>query len=387
MEPSRSPSPSKVIEGYLTRIHALRPNRDVDNSIPNAEIINNLYNELNNYVMKLDKKVGGVLKQHEMECLKNYKDKMYAIQKEIRQLRDKANEEENSKRKENKIKELEEHRNKLKERAEELDRLCKEQKRSLDKWKMRAEEMLDDKKFYEEQLEEAKKQQETLKLQLRNLGDGRQEETEKIFENSPPASHKASIFVTSNSPNPNYFSQVSHRLKETIGHMYSQLEAERKNLRSLKNAKTNYLLEKGELEDLFLLCVEDVKREIFARKMKASRSVTKGKKVTEKDRQVEFSEFKEIDKRKVMEVFLNSEKVRRFLYEKMFGKIAEEPITLEKNMSKSPHRILVKSRSSSKPSTSNGLLSQIFSRVQISPDNKGDNRSSSVPPDSIKKSA
>ena len=160
--------------------------------------------------------------------------------------------------------------------------------------------------------------------------------------------------------------------------MYSQLEGERKTLRLFKNAKTNFLLEKGELEDLFLLCIEDAKRDIYARKVKAERSLNKGKKLMEKDRNVDFSEFKEIDRRKVMESFLNSQKVRKFLYEKMFGKPAEQQITLERTPGRS-RPSLNKSRSSSKPSTSNGLLSHIFSKPHFSQDSKSLHRPSSVP--------
>lgn len=367
MEPSKNPSPTRTIEGFIHRINAIKLSKDIEASVPNAEVINNLYNELNSYVMKLDKRVGDVLKKHEKDCLDNYRSKMYSIQKEMRLLKDRANEEENDKRKEQKIKELEQQRNTLKEKAENLDKICKEQKRSLDSWKARSEEIADDKKFYEEQLEAAKKQQESLKQQRSSLEKNRNAEMDE--SNFEPLQSVSKIQnLNTSASNANYYAQASNRLKETIGHMYSQLEMERKNLRALKNAKTNYLLEKGELEDLFLVCIEDVKREIYARKMKASRYGSKGKKVTEKDRTVEFSEFKEIDKRKVMENFLNSEKVRRFLYEKMFEKKIEDQITLEKSSAKKSHRSLNKSRSSSKPSTSNGLLSRIFSKARYSPD-------------------
>jgi hypothetical protein len=385
MEPSKSPSPAKATDSTFNKTIGLRINKDTENPIPNADIINSHYNELNGCVMKLDKKVGEVLKQHEMECLKNYKEKMYAIQKEIRMLKDKANEEENNKRMELKLKELEHKRDQARERAEQLDKACKDQKWSLDKWKIRAEEIVDDKKFYEDQLIAAKKQQEHLKHQISSIETEKLHENDSLIETPLQISQKLSSVANSSSNNSIYFSQVTHRLKETIGHMYSQLEAERKNLRVLKNAKTNFLLEKGELEDLFLLCVEDVKREIYARKLKAGRNTNKTKKITEKDRQVEFNEFKEIDKRKVMEHFLNSEKVRFFLYEKMFGKIPEEPVTLERNQTGKSQRSLNKSRSSSKPSTSNGLLSHIFSKPHFSPETKLLHRPSSVPTELEKK--
>ena len=378
MESNLYTSKTKEIEGYLNKIQSIRLNKDFENAIPNAEIINSLYNELNNCVMSVDKKVGDALKKHEQECLKNYKDKMYEMQKEIRMLKDRANEEENNKRKALKVKELEQKRNMLKEEAEELDKTCKEQKRSLDKWKIRSEEMLDDKKFYEEQLDAARKQQASLHEQLLNSEGEKFQKDNSLIEDSPQMSEKLPMYSQSAISNTNYFAQVTHRIKETIGHMYSQLDIERKNLRSLKSAKTNFLLEKGELEDLFLMCIEDVKREIYIRKIKASKSIGSNKKITEKDRIIEFNEFKEIDKRKVMENFLNSEKVRKFLYEKMFGKTVNEEITLEKSHSRN-QMSLNKSRSSSKPSTSNGLLSHIFSKLHFSPEAKSLHRPSSVP--------
>ena len=162
--------------------------------------------------------------------------------------------------------------------------------------------------------------------------------------------------------------------------MNSRLGIEKNNLKILKNSKTNFLLEKGQLEDLFLLCIEDVKRDIYIRKIKSSKNLGNNKKLTEKDKFIEFNEYKDIDKRKVMENFLNSEKVRNFLYEKLFEKTEEEPITLEKSQNNSRnHRSLSKSRSSSKPSTSNGLLSHIFSKPNFSPDTKSLHRPSSVP--------
>ena len=376
MDITRSSNPSKIIESFQNRINGLRLNKDVENLISNADNINSLYNELNNYVMELDKTVGVVLKKHEVECLKNYKEKMYNLQKEIRLLKDKANEEENNRRKQRKISELEIKRDQLKEKAENLDKVCKEQKRSVDKWKMRAEEMVDDKKFYEEQLETALKQQETLKEQLLALES---QKSIEVPEDEIPSQQKIQIPYNAN---PNYFTQVSHRIKETIGHMYSQLEAERKNLRNLKNAKTNFMLEKGELEDLFLVCVEDVKRDILGRKLKASRNVGKARRISDKEKQIDFSEFKEIDKRKVMENFLNSEKVRKFLYDKMFGIGEESQVTLENvQFTGKSARTLNKSRSSSKPASSNGLLSHIFSKPRFSPETKSLHRPNSVPPE------
>lgn len=84
-------------------------------------------------------------------------------------------------------------------------------------------------------------------------------------------------------------------------------------MKNLRATKTNYLLEKGELEDLFLECVEEVKKDIYARKIKTARLAFRGPKNKRSitDRPVEdvsdikLEDFKEIDKRKVIELFIS----------------------------------------------------------------------------------
>lgn len=44
---------------------------------------------------------------------------------------------------------------------------------------------------------------------------------------------------------------MEKRYKETIGHIKNQLDMEKKNIKQLKTAKQNYMLEKGELEEFF----------------------------------------------------------------------------------------------------------------------------------------
>ena len=44
---------------------------------------------------------------------------------------------------------------------------------------------------------------------------------------------------------------MEKRYKETIGHIKNQLDMEKKTIKQLKNAKQNYMLEKGELEEFF----------------------------------------------------------------------------------------------------------------------------------------
>ena len=77
---------------------------------------------------------------------------MYNVQKEMRQLRDKANEEECKKRRDSKISQLEHERDWFRNEAVRLDKICKEYKRGVEKWKSRVETLEDDQGFLEQQI-------------------------------------------------------------------------------------------------------------------------------------------------------------------------------------------------------------------------------------------
>ncbi|CAG9324517.1 unnamed protein product [Blepharisma stoltei] len=396
MESSRSSSPAKLTDTFLTQFQRLKISKDNDITGANLDTINALYSDLNSCVMSLDQKVGGVLKKHELEFLNEYKERMYRIQKEMRILKEKANEAESQRRKVEKIQSLEKERDMLREKAEKLDRLCKEQKESVDTWKNKAEEMEDDRRFLEEQIIAARKQNQHLQEQLKlveehnhvnslapdpSLEENNTGQTTESVENQIWVSSEQSEFgksaisslalkksqlqlnQTSLSPSKqaDYFQQVQTRFKQIVSHLQNQLEVERKTLKNLRGAKTNFILEKGELEDIFLQCVEDGKKEILARKLKASRYQPKNKKKStlDRERDITLDEFKDIDKRKVMELFLSSEKVRKFLYDKMFSQEGEFPsqaTPATKSIQSSLSGPLPK-----KPSTTHGLHGHVFS--------------------------
>ena len=84
----------------------------------------------------------------------------------MRALKEKANEEESKRRKAEKIAALEKERDSLREKAERLDKVCKEYKKGVEKWKNKSDALEDDRKFLEEQILAAKKQNSRLQEQL-----------------------------------------------------------------------------------------------------------------------------------------------------------------------------------------------------------------------------
>jgi hypothetical protein len=53
---------------------------------------------------------------------------------------------------------------------------------------------------------------------------------------------------------------------ETIRHLKNQIDAEKKNAKSLRADKVNFMMQRNELEEFFLQCIEEVRKDIVKRK-------------------------------------------------------------------------------------------------------------------------
>ena len=114
--------------------------------------------------------------------------------------------------------------------------------------------------------------------------------------------------------------------------MKVQLENERKASRELKTEKTNFYSRRNQLEELFLNCVEETRKDIerrkavtLARNSNFSSHLHKGTKKHDESLEsaIKNEHFTASDKRKVLELLLSNENVLLFLYEKLFPR----PIT------------------------------------------------------------
>lgn len=89
--------------------------------------------------------------------------------------------------------------------------------------------------------------------------------------------------------------------------------------------QANYYSKRNQLEELFLECVEQVRRDIHRRKATCIglhgnlNGTSKKKKVLEDEEMVIKKEhFTATDKRKVLDMLLSNENVLLFIYEKLF---------------------------------------------------------------------
>eukprot|EP00930_Biecheleria_cincta_P048782 TRINITY_DN34044_c0_g1_i1.p1 TRINITY_DN34044_c0_g1~~TRINITY_DN34044_c0_g1_i1.p1 ORF type:complete len:442 (+),score=95.42 TRINITY_DN34044_c0_g1_i1:45-1328(+) len=121
------------------------------------------YQDLINLGNSLDQRMEALLKEHEKDFFLAYKTHMYTVQKEIKTLRMKADLEEAKTREDTKIKALEGELDRFMTQALRLDELCKGYKKEVDKWKAKAEALDEDRRFLEDQIKGAKRQNKILR--------------------------------------------------------------------------------------------------------------------------------------------------------------------------------------------------------------------------------
>merc|ERR1719298_337958 len=109
------------------------------------------HNKLQELADQLDDMVKKKLNEHEKDFFLAYKSHMYTVQKDFKQLKHKAEEEETKTRRDAKVQSLEKELDWFMNEALRLDELCKKYKRELDKWKGKAEALEDDRQFLENQ--------------------------------------------------------------------------------------------------------------------------------------------------------------------------------------------------------------------------------------------
>jgi hypothetical protein len=108
-------------ETFLTRGTPFNP------SFPQADAINELYCQLQSNIAVLDQRVGDILTKHEAEFISVYRNHMFIVQKEMRALKHKADDEENRRKKDEMVVKLETERDWFRNEAVKLDEVCKGQ--------------------------------------------------------------------------------------------------------------------------------------------------------------------------------------------------------------------------------------------------------------------
>jgi hypothetical protein len=341
--------------------------------------------ELRQLADSLDVKVDDLLREHERDFFLAYKTHMYSVQKEFKNLKKKADDEEERTQSDLRIRSLERELEWFMTEALRLDELCKGYKREVDRWRTRATALDEDRRFLEDQTKGAKRQNKVLRaaveraqfsahsamvatagrphtssgvsrpntqgrppladahealpprpgthlgqssrfaLQLPDVssqpGSGRTRATsagpktptsgaarERIDSQRSGrslASAMDSDFHGSGGQHPSRpssaapISEVEQRYLSTISDLKSQIAKAQAQTKMVSAARAQSYTSKGALEEFFLKCVDEARKELARKKhVKANRPKTQ--------------------QEKVLEVLLGSEDVLVFLYERLF---------------------------------------------------------------------
>lgn len=320
------------------------------------------YQGIVNLGLSIDKRMETLLKEHKKDFFLAYKTHMYTVQKEIKALRMKADQEEAKTREDTKIRALEGELDWFMTEALRLDDLCKGYQKEVGKWKAKAEALDEDRRFLEDQIKGAKRQNKILRSAAERarssaytalmttkadvaydsgpgesfaLTQPRGEVGSRPISAGHPAvgagvravmearSKTPDVQMSSiRSPSPASFSQIGlgasasafrpgtggrnvlgnkaeQRYVEAIQTLKESIAREQQTVRMLQATRANSYSKKSEMEEFFLKCIDEARKEL-SRKKHISLNREKS------------------DRAKVLEAMLNNEDVLVCLYEKLF---------------------------------------------------------------------
>lgn len=288
-----------------------------------------LHNDLQSLADDLDERVESKLNANETAFFLAYKAFMYTVQKEFKELKQKADEEETKTRRDAKTASLEKELDWFMNEALRLDELCKKYKKDLDRWKEKAEALEDDRQFLENQIKSAKRNNKSLRSAVEKaqttayaaLVSLEDNPRERAVEAVPEPSNEGTLALATSS---GLSKELESRYQETVRKLKQQLEHEQRTAAKLRASSDRQFFEPSELEEFFVGCVDKVKTDIGDRRRVSAAAQSQGlNKAKSKGYpaaapSVTLEDFTMSDRKKVVELLLSSEQVLQFLYDKLF---------------------------------------------------------------------
>lgn len=344
------------------------------------------YKKLLSVIETLDDRVSEVIQSHEKDFFSAFKHRLTRIKGEMMELKDQASKEKLKHKNEKRMIELEKERDWFRKEALKLDKMCRDHKRQLNKMKVTLENTQEDRDFFRIQLFKAKKVNKAMIIELEKYRDGKniifEEEEESVqpqlaLEAEPQREEslseifqplaikqegeEAAVMVedyeqqkdrpiasreTQRTKAGSYREEFSlqdevlqenkemkmreEMYEETIRHLRNQMDLLKKSSVKLKRDKVKFSQDKTDLEEFFLSCIEEVKKDILKRRaLSRSQSAKKviknvathsdgGSSMRRLKETGKLADFTNTDKRKVIELLLSNESILLFLYEKLF---------------------------------------------------------------------
>lgn len=343
---------------FLTSLNAERKmaqnraqkRKDLLENTEGGEVILELHQKLQALADDLDERVEGKLQANETAFFLAYKNFMYTVQKEFKELKQKADEEETKTRRDAKIQSLEKELDWFMHEALRLDELCKKHKKDLDKWKSKAEALEDDRQFLENSIKTAKRNNKSLRSAVEKAQTSAYSALVAADDTAPPPSapgrpplaalsaaaqdnlapddtRPLAIEDGARATESGLSRELEERYQSCVKKLKQQLETEQRLAAKLRAVSDRQFGEPSELEAFFVECVDQVKHDISGRRRHALEAKAQGKTKpkpgaeaprTKTPPAVSLDDFTVSDRRKVVDLLLSSEQVLQFLYDKLF---------------------------------------------------------------------
>jgi len=303
-----------------------------------GETYRDYYDKLTAKVSVLDTRIKDSLKKHEKDFLSAFKTHMFQVYQQLNELKKRTDEQELKMRRDEQLNKLQSALEWFREEAVKLGDTCQFYKKECDKWKAKAESLEDDRKFLEFQLKSAKKQIKELTGQSTHPSEVTPDPLpttqlpDLSFSRLPtradlPQTSSASFLIQLMQRIPphdqgfiqeveRFMTTQEHKFHEALRHLQNTLDLERRRMKSANALKSSAIMEKSELEGLFLECVDEVRKEVMRRRAKSILRTKYPLKTAGAQKPQE--NFTPNDKRKILELLISNEQVLVFLYEKLF---------------------------------------------------------------------
>ena len=278
------------------------------------------YKILEKHVDEWDLHMDTVLQKHEQDFLNAFKCQMFGLYAQLKELKKKNDENELRLKRDEKINALQKSLDWFREEA--------------DKWKAKAESLQDDRNFLENQLKNAKRKMKIMQNEKKDDSDSDDSLKSSLSHSNAlitgkftPTSKTGEIILGLYEKNPvqvsllyeleRFFHDLEIKYNESIKHLKNTLDNERKKIKQITANQSSLFFIKSDLENLFLECVEEVRKDISKRKAKnlVDQKYNKRAKTSKpEDRET----MTPSDKRKILELLISNEQVLIILYEKLF---------------------------------------------------------------------
>ena len=369
MEPTTSfREDGRDLSRILNRTKYIKSVKIFEFDTKHTDEINDISSQIESMLSALKQKSQDALMEDQKKFSIAFKNKMYEIKQEMLTLKEHASFQKMQLKHDQRLIDLESERDWFRKECLKLDKMCREYQRvTLSQMKSQIEHLAADKDFYQTQLFRAKRVNKALILELEKANGGlvalseMETSTDKILslqcaeetELDEGSKRRGSALqsdykevISSAQQERAQTSRSSQRTKdmshlvdlesnhdevrelrytETIRHLNQQMDVMKKSIRKLKKEKVNQYSERNELEEFFLSCIDEVRKEILKRRAifskrsqkhltKASLQMIEGQAASK----VNLTDFTSTDRRKVIELRLSNESVLMFLYDKLF---------------------------------------------------------------------